>query len=105
MFFIQVQTTADPGLEIALALSASLAQAQQKAEEEFMSEIGESKTSPIKIIKNTVPQILLSQATVLPKGKGRNGAKNPLIKTTLQVWRTINKLCNTKRAGGGLPWH
>ena len=77
----QASSSVDPGLEIALALSASLAQAKQKAEEQFLIEIGESKTSPSKTVKNSVPEVLLSQATVLPKGKGRNGAKNPLIKT------------------------
>jgi hypothetical protein len=89
---IQAQASTDPGLEIALALSASLAQANQIAEEQFLSEIGESKTSPSKTIKNTVPAVLLAQATVLPKGKGRNGAKNPLIKTTLQVKRIVGSI-------------
>jgi hypothetical protein len=28
----------------------------------------------------------------LPKGKGRNGAKNPLIKTTLQVKRIVGSI-------------
>jgi hypothetical protein len=80
-----------------LALSASLAQAQQKAEEEFLTEIGESNSnlktqsnlkpqSNLKTQSNVVPEIILPDAVAWPIGYGKSVAgKNTLIKTALQV--------------------
>ncbi len=82
-YFKAPQTTADPNLEIALALSASLALSVKESEEKFQREMCEDSTPKI-----VMPEIIMPEATVWPI-RYKKGAKNPLVKTTLQV-RRIN---------------
>ena len=82
---LQDAIKADPQLEMALALSASLAAAQKKTEAEFLNEIGELGEGPSKNA-GTEPEIILPEATSWPIGYDKKPAtKNSLIKTTLQV--------------------
>lgn len=79
-YFKASQPAADPNLEIALALSASLALSMKESEEKFqeMSEDSKQPSPP------TMPEIIMPEATVWPI-RYKKGGKNPLAKTTLQV--------------------
>ena len=71
---------------MALALSASLAQAQKKAEEEFFNEIGCDPPSGPASNPNPVPDVLLPDAIDWPIGYDKKPlGKLSLVKTTLQV--------------------
>jgi len=81
----QSTAKADPQLEMALAMSASLAAAQKKAEEDFLNEIGESSAGLSKK-EDSVPEVILPEATSWPIGYDKKLVpKSSLIKTTLQV--------------------
>jgi len=80
-----VSSAVDPQLEMALALSASLAQAQKKVEEGFLNEIGGSEPGPSKI-PDVMPEVILPEAVDWPIGYDKKPlGKSSLVKTTLQV--------------------
>jgi hypothetical protein len=85
-FIFKATPSVDTNLEMALALSASLAQAQKKAEEEFLLEAGDPKLIAAKRTE-PVPEVLLPEAASWPIGYGKTAhAKNSgSAKTTLQV--------------------
>ena len=71
---------------MALALSASLAQAKKKAEEEFLNEIGGDRTSGPSSNPDPVPDVILPEAVDWPiRYDKKSSNKTSLIKTTLQV--------------------